>query len=174
MRFGWVCLGLVWSGLFLLVFMKSNLDNWIKNLGITKYHVLIRYPYCTFSHYFHFSLILYVLCFKGAATSRKEKISKKYNIGDIDLKYTQYIPMIVSDIVYRWKSDQTSITSIIEIEIWNLVWLNLRSLLTNDHLAFCDYLHQSWNIRSWFCLPREKRRKCIFTYKKHVSGLINL
>ena len=41
------------------------------------------------------------------------------------------------------------------IEIWNLMWLNLRSLLTNDHLAFCDYLHQSWNIRFWFFLSRE-------------------
>ena len=92
---------------------------------------------------------------KGAATSRKKKNCKKFNIGVIDLKFTQYIPTMVSDIVYKWKSDQTSMTSIIEIEIWNLVWLNLRSLLTNDHLAFCDYLHQSWNIRSWFCLPRE-------------------
>ena len=80
------------------------------------------------------------------------KISKKYNIGVIDLKFTQYIPMMVSDIVYKCKSDQTSMTSIIEIEILNLVWLNLRSLLTNNHLAFCDYLHQSWNMRSWFCL----------------------
>ena len=78
---------------------------------------------------------------QGAATSRKKKISKKYNIGFIDLKFTHYIPMMVSDIVYKWKSDQTSMTSIIEIEIWNSVWLNLRSLLTNDHLAFCDYLH---------------------------------
>ena len=92
---------------------------------------------------------------KGAATSRmKKKNSKKYNIGVIDLKFTQYIPMMVSDIVYKWESDQTSMTSIIEIEIWNLVWLN-RSLLTNDHLAFCDYFHQSWNMRSWFCLPGE-------------------
>ena len=39
--------------------------------------------------------------FKGAATSRKKKISKKYNIGVIDLKFTQYIPMMVSDIVYK-------------------------------------------------------------------------
>ena len=74
---------------------------------------------------------------KGVATCRKKKISKKYNIGVIDLKFTQYIPMMVSDIVCKWKSDQTSMTSlwrlyiimtsyvsmtsIIEIEIWNLV-----------------------------------------------------
>ena len=49
---------------------------------------------------------------KGAATSRKKKISKKYNIGVVDLKFTQYIPIMVSDIVYKWKSDQTSMTSL--------------------------------------------------------------
>ena len=38
---------------------------------------------------------------KGAANSRKKKISKKYNIGVIDLKFTQYIPMMATDIVYK-------------------------------------------------------------------------
>ena len=38
---------------------------------------------------------------KAAATSRKKKISKKYNIDVIDRKFTQYIPMMVSDIVYK-------------------------------------------------------------------------
>ena len=44
---------------------------------------------------------LFLSLFKEAATSRKKIISKKYNIGVIDLKFTQYIPMMVSDIVYK-------------------------------------------------------------------------
>ena len=38
---------------------------------------------------------------RGLQPLERKKISKKYNIGVIDLKFTQYIPTMGSDIVYK-------------------------------------------------------------------------
>ena len=52
-----------------------------------------------------FFFFIITFCLKGdegvRGTSRKKKISEKYNIGVINLKFTQYIPMMVFDIVYK-------------------------------------------------------------------------
>ena len=116
--------------------------------------------------------ILFSSPIKGAATSRKEKLVKNTILVLLIWNLHSIFPWwFLTLCIAKWKSDQTSMmsltsyvamTSIIEIQIWNLVWLNLRSLLTNDHLTFCDYLHQSWNMKSWFCLPG---KILIFTYK---------
>ena len=45
---------------------------------------------------------LFQTSFKGALTGIKTKIcKKKYNIDVIDLKFTQYISNMISDIVYK-------------------------------------------------------------------------
>ena len=42
-----------------------------------------------------------MMSLRGLQPLERKKISKKYNIGVIDLKFTQYIPMMVSDNVCK-------------------------------------------------------------------------
>ena len=86
----------------------------------------------------------------------------------IDLKFTQYIPMMVSDIVYKWKSDQTSMTSyvamtsIIEIGDMKFSVVELEVIANKRSPRF---LWLSSPIMNYEVLILPTGQKCIFTYK---------
>ena len=94
--------GLPWFiFIYFLIIPPENSFCWSKLSQISAICV-VRRKFIGKRDLISYNLVATIPIIMGAPTYGKKKISKKYNIGVIDLKFTQYISMMVSDIVNKW------------------------------------------------------------------------